>query len=1077
MGRAQIDSLVLQMSADINRMEKALNQARAVTAKQTKAIEDRFAAMNTKIVRDSDRMSADLRRTIAAIGVTAAVTSLTRYADTWTNLRNQVRQYADVVGPVEVSTQRLLRIANDAGVEVESLGVTFAASARAARNLGASAQQVYAFNEAVAKGSAIANTGVAAVNGALTQLGQSIGSPKAQLGEFNSIIEGTPRLAQAFADGIKEANGDVSKLRSLIASGEISGGELFQGLLSQLPKLREEFSKTENAISRSYARLQNAAVQYVGTMDRQIGLTEKFGGLINFVADNLDLFAAAAVATAAVLGTQGLAGAFNTAGDSGKKLVKQIIDNARAASTVRTQSAIEAARELRTQQDILSIEEDRLAVAQFRVNQARLAQNISTFTSMEEAKALGALRAAQSAVASDQARGLIGQGRAWDNYRDAIDRWARTSADAKRQMDTLIAAEAEYNRILVRHNQALQNVESTTAQAMATQARATPISKGFASVFAGLNTFLASPVGTIALIAALTFGIEAFTRASETAADKIRRVEDALANMRDAQDAVQSGQDELKVVNERITALIKEQGEAARNTADAEISAINDRIAKNKELASLYRDQALAELADARAQQAREDQDKVRRAQSLAVDAPVGPEFKKLQDAIREANAINAAGGSVSSGLTGADWSKLVESATQEARLAARAGKQMTDAQRELLRIAGERGALQAKIDALQHVIDGGDGEGSGGGGGGGGATGDAVSKLKRYQTALEDFGETLSEIRASEESAGNKSRATIQAVLDLAKAGESVAAAFAQIPNVADLLTSDDAGTLRAQLTKIVEESADSLATGSVKIITEFNKKAGEIEIAIADATAAGLTDRVEQLRAELAKLMDDTFAEIFDIGDGSSPYNVEDLVGRVEDLPDFVDEFANVREGVRAGVRAGLKEGIETDDWGQALRNAVAESVTKGFDEALNAFADAITDILTGQNGMANAIFSAIGSAFGFKPRASGGGAGAGSKLRVNEGGSKNKEFLFLGSNPAQVLRASDINSMVAGKGSAGGLSINAPLIVQGSIDAVTWPRVEAAMRSQAQQIMSAVPTAVNGTLTYNRRQKKRF
>ena len=48
---------------------------------------------------------------------------------------------------------------------------------------------------------------------------------------------------------------------------------------------------------------------------------------------------------------------------------------------------------------------------------------------------------------------------------------------------------------------------------------------------------------------------------------------------------------------------------------------------------------------------------------------------------------------------------------------------------------------------------------------------------------------------------------------------------------------------------------------------------------------------------------------------------------------------------------------------------------------------------------------------------------------------------------------------------------------MIVQGSIDAVTWPRVEAAMKRQARVIMSAVPATVRGTITDDKIQKRRY
>ena len=97
------------------------------------------------------------------------------------------------------------------------------------------------------------------------------------------------------------------------------------------------------------------------------------------------------------------------------------------------------------------------------------------------------------------------------------------------------------------------------------------------------------------------------------------------------------------------------------------------------------------------------------------------------------------------------------------------------------------------------------------------------------------------------------------------------------------------------------------------------------------------------------------------------------------------------------------------------------------------------------------------------------------AGGAYRVNDRADKG-EFLFMGSNAGQVLRASDINGMMSGRGGNGTI-IQAGLTVMGSVDAVTWPKVQSAMNAQTQRIMSAMPTAVRGTIIHDKKQKRRL
>jgi hypothetical protein len=77
-------------------------------------------------------------------------------------------------------------------------------------------------------------------------------------------------------------------------------------------------------------------------------------------------------------------------------------------------------------------------------------------------------------------------------------------------------------------------------------------------------------------------------------------------------------------------------------------------------------------------------------------------------------------------------------------------------------------------------------------------------------------------------------------------------------------------------------------------------------------------------------------------------------------------------------------------------------------------------------------------------------------------------------MGNNPGQVLTAAQVNAKVAG-GARGSVSINAPLIVQGSIDAATWPQVQRAMAENNQKLMQVVPHMIDGRTIENRRYRR--
>lgn len=347
-----VERLVLQMSADVRAMERGLARAQAASDRAAGKIEGRFKKMNQGIVAQFQDLNGQLSGAIAALGVGIVANELRTLADSYTNVTNQLRSYQDVLGPLDAAQKRLTATAIDAQAGFEDLAAVVAPAARAARELGRSGDDVFKFAEAVGKGAAIANTGTAAVSGAITQLGQAIASPVVQLGEFNSVIEGTPRLAQAFADGVEGANGSISTLRKLIGSGQVSGAELFTGLLSQLPKLNAEFAAADQTIGSAFVNLRTRITAYVGELNEATGASAEIVDVLKFVETNLEAMAEASVVAAAAIGGalagRALAGAIveggkfivTTVGSTGALSAQTIAANLSAAAMARLNAAM-----------------------------------------------------------------------------------------------------------------------------------------------------------------------------------------------------------------------------------------------------------------------------------------------------------------------------------------------------------------------------------------------------------------------------------------------------------------------------------------------------------------------------------------------------------------------------------------------------------------------------------------------------------------------------------------------------------------------------------------------------------------
>ncbi len=324
-------------------------------------------------------------------------------------------------------------------------------------------------------------------------------------------------------------------------------------------------------------------------------------------------------------------------------------------------------------------------------------------------------------------------------------------------------------------------------------------------------------------------------------------------------------------------------------------------------------------------------------------------------------------------------------------------------------------------------------------------ATEAARSTLRRFQTDLEKFKESLVEIAAAKDTDANKSRAVVQAMLDYANATGSAADAQARLGDVAALLTPDDSALLRDQLALLAETQREG--DRLYQIFDRLNE--GDVEVAL------------ELDTSEFDEFLRQADETAIAIGAVDSP------------------EILKLKEDIGQAVKDGFRQGLEDDNWGDALRSILAGAMTSALDESLteigNWLADAIVQLgqSSGDSGFWSSLASGIGSFFG-GGRATGGPTAPNRGYKVNETG--RGEFLFMGSNAGQVLTAAQINGLTAGSGrGSGGLVINAGLTVHGSIDAASWPMVQQAMAAQERRIAQAVPSIVDRQVVDGKRNRR--
>uniref|UniRef100_UPI00130126E0 tape measure protein n=1 Tax=Paracoccus sp. TRP TaxID=412597 RepID=UPI00130126E0 len=284
----------LQQLARIEaRSIKAAQRAEAAFKSSNKASERSFKDLERSAGRSLRGMQQLFRvgSGLLAGGVAAQqVRQYMRIADAATQMRNSLR-VAGLEGE-ELSRvyDQLFRSAQRNATPVNSLVDLYSKLALTQKELGVTSEELIHFTDGIAVALRVGGTDAQAASGALLQLSQALGGGVVRAEEFNSILEGTPTIAQAVARGLKEAGGSVAELRKLVNDGKVSSTAWFRAFEAGSEELRRQAETSQVTVGQSFTRLGNSLLTVVGEFDKATDASGKFAQGISDLANGIESF-------------------------------------------------------------------------------------------------------------------------------------------------------------------------------------------------------------------------------------------------------------------------------------------------------------------------------------------------------------------------------------------------------------------------------------------------------------------------------------------------------------------------------------------------------------------------------------------------------------------------------------------------------------------------------------------------------------------------------------------------------------------------------------------------------------------
>ncbi|WP_368879586.1 tape measure protein [Proteus terrae] len=286
LGRLNID-----LTLNTANFTNAINRSQRQTEQFGQSIRVSLQAITVqqeRMVLQTAKSSALFARFASVTASALSIHQVINYADSWTELQNRLKLVTESSVELNKATQAVYDIAQKTYQSLDATAQVYQRFADNADRLGLSQQKVAELTETVSKAVAISGASATAAQAALTQFGQALASGQLRGEELNSVMEQTPALAKAIADGMGVSVGEPRKKAQ---DGEMTIEKVIQALERAADSVDKKFATSVTTVSQGFTNLQSAMTKFIGEANQGTGATQLFTTGMATLADNLSLVA------------------------------------------------------------------------------------------------------------------------------------------------------------------------------------------------------------------------------------------------------------------------------------------------------------------------------------------------------------------------------------------------------------------------------------------------------------------------------------------------------------------------------------------------------------------------------------------------------------------------------------------------------------------------------------------------------------------------------------------------------------------------------------------------------------------
>jgi tape measure domain-containing protein len=233
-------------------------------------------------LKKTGRSGLTAGRALGGLAAVLVARKIVQYADAWTGLQNRLKLVTTSQENLALVSEEVFQIAQRTRGGLAETADLYSRIARSSDTLNVSQAELLSVTESINQAIAISGSTTESANAAIIQLGQGLAAGALRGQELMSVMEQTPRLSRALADGLGVP---IGELRAMGEAGEITAAKVIKAIKDQKDVLETEFGGTSATVAQSFVQLENAVIRAVGKFSDATGAAGGFAGIIKDLAD------------------------------------------------------------------------------------------------------------------------------------------------------------------------------------------------------------------------------------------------------------------------------------------------------------------------------------------------------------------------------------------------------------------------------------------------------------------------------------------------------------------------------------------------------------------------------------------------------------------------------------------------------------------------------------------------------------------------------------------------------------------------------------------------------------------------